>query len=157
MLTNGTVLLAGGVDDPGPHAYAEVYDSFARTFSVTGEMTKPRDGHKSVLLPDGMVLVTGGEASLGFPWEALAAAEVFDPASGRFSRTGNMRTANFGATWEVLGGIASFSDSSVPQLGDLPNLVPGRVAAEESWGAGGALRADQWGALTRYLGSRMAP
>ena len=101
LLTNGRVLLAGGVDDPGASAYAEVYDPIARSFSVPGEMTMPRDGHKSVLLPDGTVLVTGGENPQNFP-ASLASAEVFDPAAGMFSSTANMTTRRIRHTATLL-------------------------------------------------------
>ena len=59
LLANGKVLLAGGVDDPGASAYTELYAPWTGTFAGTGEMTTPRDGHQSVLLPEGAVLDHG--------------------------------------------------------------------------------------------------
>jgi hypothetical protein len=48
----------------------------------TGNMTVPREGHAATLLPSGRVLVTGGFG--------LAAAELYDPATGTWSPTGSM-------------------------------------------------------------------
>jgi hypothetical protein len=42
LLVNGTVLTAGGNDDPGPSATAFLYDPSSATFSVTGSLTAPR-------------------------------------------------------------------------------------------------------------------
>jgi hypothetical protein len=57
-----------------------------------------REGHTATLLPDGRVLVVGGDQG----WLAeedlvLASAEVFEPSTGRFGPTGSMsipRTAH---------------------------------------------------------------
>src|SRR5438105_9051193 len=46
--------------------------------------------HTATLLSNGMVLITGGEDS-GF--NPLAAAELYDPASGTFATTGNLNVA----------------------------------------------------------------
>ena len=45
LLVNGTVLTAGGNDDPGPSAIAFLYDPSSATFSVTGGTTAPRQFH----------------------------------------------------------------------------------------------------------------
>ena len=58
------------------------------TFTVTGSMTAPRSRHTATLLPDGRVLIAGGEV---FP-ETLSGAELYDPRTGTFSATGNMTT-----------------------------------------------------------------
>src|SRR5215510_14761719 len=48
-----------------------------------------RKGHTATLLSDGKVLVVGGENQNGF----VAEAEIFDPATGIFSFSGNLSTA----------------------------------------------------------------
>jgi hypothetical protein len=66
-------------------------------------LTIPRRRQTATLLPDGRVLIAGGESSLSgiarmFPTttsglSSLASAELFDPASGTFSLTGSMTDA----------------------------------------------------------------
>src|SRR5215471_3925863 len=60
LLQNGQVLVAGGDFYDGINAgdlsECELYDPTLGTWSVTGSMATPRDGARSVLLPDGQVL-----------------------------------------------------------------------------------------------------
>jgi hypothetical protein len=52
-----------------------------------GHMTTGRFDHSATLLPDGKVLIAGGE---NVDSGALGNAELFDPATGTFARTGDM-------------------------------------------------------------------
>jgi WD40 repeat protein len=54
-------------------------------------MLQGRAGHSSTLLPDGRVLIAGGY-SIGGP---QATAELFDPATGRFQKTGSMSVSRY--------------------------------------------------------------
>ena len=58
-------------------------------FSPTGSMTAARSGHTATLLPDGRVLIAGGEDING----GLASAELYDPKTGTFNPTGSMTAA----------------------------------------------------------------
>ena len=51
-----------------------------------------RKGHQATLLPDGRVLVTGGDAVPGVPYriESLATAEVYDPKTGVWTRADDL-------------------------------------------------------------------
>src|SRR6266581_7968872 len=61
LLTNGTVLIAGGLDDSNAVlASAEVYDPSTKGFSSVGDMRAARVGHTATLLSDGRALVAGG-------------------------------------------------------------------------------------------------
>jgi hypothetical protein len=83
LLPNGKVLIVG------LSAVAELYDPVTGQFTPTGRMSRSRSEHQATLLPSGLVLVTGGE---DFPGSGgmVAAAEIYDPATGSFSPVGNM-------------------------------------------------------------------
>jgi len=79
-LLDGRVLYAGG-DFPGRSA--EVYDPTIGTFTLTGNMTTPRNNVNITALLTGKVLVSGG-------YPNTSSAELYDPATGTFSPTGSM-------------------------------------------------------------------
>jgi len=91
LLSNGKVLIAGGIADPfgGPIATAEIYDP-DRGFLPTGDMTAPRSHHTATLLPDGRVLLAGGDISAGGGLIPSNRADIYDPSTGTFAATGNM-------------------------------------------------------------------
>jgi hypothetical protein len=65
LLLNGSVLTAGRYDEAvGRLNEAELYDAASGVFDPTGSMTRPRDGHTATLLPDGSVLMAGGESQI---------------------------------------------------------------------------------------------
>ena len=83
-LTDGRVLIVGGthwhVGQPGvPLATAELYDPASGRFQPTrGPMAFARDRPTATLLPDGTVLVAGGQNGGAEPTQA----ELFDPEVG---------------------------------------------------------------------------
>ena len=92
LLGNGKVLIAGGWDGLEPLASAELYDPATRTFTPTGSMITARYNHLAVLLADGQVLIAGGrsgdqDSAANY---ALFSAEIYDPSTGVFTRTGDM-------------------------------------------------------------------
>ena len=96
LLPNGTVLIAGG-NSPNL-ATAMLYDPATRTFTATGSMGTARREHSATLLPGGKVLIAGGFldtriAENSYYVNALASAELFDPATGTFIPTGSMGAA----------------------------------------------------------------
>jgi len=92
LLSTGKVLITGGIQGNTVLSSAELYDPSSGTFSATGSMITPRGGHTAILLADGRVLIAGGFPNTGgFPAASgLASAELYDPATGVFTRTGDM-------------------------------------------------------------------
>lgn len=92
LLKNGKVLIAGGL---GPGwaflSTAELYDPATGRFSPTGSMTAARESHAAVRLQDERVLIAGGHHGQRRNLTLLASAETYDPATGVFSRVGDMR------------------------------------------------------------------
>ncbi len=68
---------------------AVVYDEASMTWSFTGSMATTHFRGAAVALPDGRVLVTGGDA--GF--SSRTTAELYDPASGTWSAAAPMAEA----------------------------------------------------------------
>ncbi len=69
------------------------------TFDNTGSLATAREDHTATLLPNGKVLVAGGGNS---SFNALASAELYDPASGTWSATGSLATARYEHTATLL-------------------------------------------------------
>jgi hypothetical protein len=104
LLPDGTVLVAGGVDcgaDEPPVCTgddsAELYHPGTGTWTATGSMRHVRGNHSAILLPDGLVLVVGGEGdSVGSRRDFLASAELYDPSTGEWTGTGDRPVASAG-------------------------------------------------------------
>jgi Galactose oxidase, central domain len=99
LLSDGTVLVAGGSDDNGSLASAELYDPASGTWSTTtAKMHEARAGHTATLLPDGTVLVVGGYGRDGW----ATSAELYDPSSGSWTRTASIIQAKCGPAGATL-------------------------------------------------------
>ncbi len=104
MLRDGRVLVTGGVQNAGFRselASAEIYDPATGTFSATGSMSMPREGHTATLLRDGRVLVVGGSRQR-HP-DAGLRAEIYDPASRQFWPTGHLNQPRVAHVAALLG------------------------------------------------------
>jgi hypothetical protein len=103
LLQDGRVLLTGGDKNAGYRsqlASAEIYDPKSGTFSATGSMSTPREGHTATALRDGTVLVVGGSPN-GI--QATTSAEIYDPGTGSFSRTGPLHQPRVAHVAALLG------------------------------------------------------
>jgi hypothetical protein len=99
LLPDGRVLVAGGANkasDPhciGGIASAELYDA-SGSFAPTGTLNAPRYAHTAALLQNGKVLVAGGFGDTtdcqDVGVQAQNTAELYDPVTGSFIKTGNM-------------------------------------------------------------------
>ena len=111
-LPDGTVLVAGGMVDEGVAptvlASAEIYNPATGKFTAAGSMETARSGQTATRLKDGRVLIAGGggcansNTCAGSERKLLASAELYDPATGAFTRTGSMSVGRDGATATLL-------------------------------------------------------
>ncbi len=110
LLPNGTVLIAGGSNNPffaNSLSSAEIYDPAAGGgaggFRSTGSSTDGRWLSTATLLPNGLVLVAGG---VGPGKVGVASAELYDPAAcegaGAFRSTGSLHEGRWSATAALL-------------------------------------------------------
>src|SRR5438445_522950 len=68
----------------------------AQSFTLTGSMAASRSYPTATLLPNGQVLIAGGEATICTPNCSpgpLSSAELYNPQTGAFTPTGSMTTA----------------------------------------------------------------
>ena len=91
LLQNGRVLVAGGtvLDTTAPYgtnativlASAELYDPSTKTWSSAANLPGPREGQAAVLLPDGNVLLVGGDDG----HQPLPDALLYDPIANAWT------------------------------------------------------------------------
>jgi hypothetical protein len=145
LLTNGKVLVAGGAwDGDLSPAGAALYDSGTGTFAATGDMVTGHVLGTATQLPDGSVLMAGSFTFGTLP-VSRANAEIYGPAMGTFTATGNMvmarslHTATLLNNGRVLiaGGDAGVGVSiSLAELYTPGVLVPAPVLLSLSGNAG---------------------
>jgi hypothetical protein len=108
LLPDGRSLVAGGTDGFFPSLHSsELYDPNTGTWRVTGSLNTDRRLHTATLLPNGDVLVATGEShgcsdgGCGFS-SVTNTAELFDPATEKWSYTGSLTVAREGHTATLL-------------------------------------------------------
>lgn len=122
LLADGKALIAGG-ETWGTNPYtilasAELYDPSIAAFTPTGSMTVPRSGHTATLLPNGNVLIAGGQVTRPDGSSSVwASAEIYNPSTGTFASAGNMTTPRAGHTATLL------NNGSVLIAGGAPSLT----------------------------------
>ena len=87
LLTDGSVLVAGGLCNGGftyPDSSAELYDPSTGTWTATGSMNVARVNTAATLLPNGQVLIAGGNSTSS----GGRSAELYD--HGHWTLTGSM-------------------------------------------------------------------
>ena len=76
LLNDGSALVIG-------NSGTDLYDWSAKRFTATGAMTVPRSKFGGALLPDGRVLIAGGQAGGPFGTR-VTTTQIYDPGTGRF-------------------------------------------------------------------------
>src|SRR4051812_32351685 len=138
LLDDGRVLIAGGrhagrsssgsalqliIDDKS----AETYDPATGRFTPSSPMVHARTRHTSTKLQDGRVLIAGGyiPTQSGGVGDAVADAELFDPATGTFQVAATMITprGDHSATLLSDGRVLIVGGSDLAE-GDGPHSIP---------------------------------
>lgn len=91
LLLDGRILVTGGADRDVAAVFldsCEIYDPATSSWTLTSPMAVRRQMHTATLLPNGKVLVAGGENP-----SATASCELYDPVSGTWSTAAAMAGA----------------------------------------------------------------
>ena len=140
LLQNGQVLVAGG-SGGGSNALAsaELYNPATGIWSVTGSMHQGRSGlngagASATRLPDGEVLVAGGEDA---NFNLLSSAELYNPATGQFTPTGSMATPRAGQSATLLdnGQVLVAGGTGATAAAELYNPATGKFTPTGSMSA----------------------
>jgi hypothetical protein len=106
LLPNGKVLAAGGQTKSGLTNSAELYDPATEIWTATSAMNANRAYHTANLLPNGKVLIAGGMVPVllmdGPSSIVTNSAELYDPASGTWTKTGSMNNSRYYNTATLL-------------------------------------------------------
>jgi Kelch motif len=135
LLTDGRVLVAGGFSQAaGLIGETEIYDPATGTWSSSGSLNMPRTDNVQVRLADGRVLVAGGIKKFTFNTPKItASAEIFDPATGSWTRTGPLNTPRIRFTANLLDDGTVFaaggSDGTLSGYSSIEVFAPSR----EKW------------------------
>jgi WD40 repeat protein len=136
LLPDGRVLVAGGSGgSSNALASAELFNPATGTWSVTGSMHQGRSGlngagASATLLPDGEVLVAGGEDA---NFNLLSSAELYNPVTGTWSVTGSMATGRVGQSATPLSNSqVLMAGGSTATTAELYNPATGRFTATGS-------------------------
>ena len=133
LLADGTVLVAGGAD-PGSVllSSAELYDPppldrWRGALDPDGPQgfLEARAAHSATLLPDGSLLIAGGEGDAG----TLASAERYDPATRAFSAAGALADPRSWHSATLLPGGRVVVTGDQSQLKSAEMYTPDDVAA----------------------------
>ncbi|MBI1765148.1 MAG: hypothetical protein HYR56_27365, partial [Acidobacteria bacterium] len=102
LLPNGKVLVAGGLVSLNQAqvalSSAELFDPSTGLWTATGAMSLPRYNHTATLLPNGRVLVVGGQANQ----TVFNNAELYDPVTGAWTNTPTPGVARYAHTATLL-------------------------------------------------------
>lgn len=103
LLTTGNVLAVGGEDINGiSTAKTELYNPLTGKWTLTGNLNTSRIEHTATLLMNGHVLISGGMNVTMNGSTVLSSAEIYNPLTGVWTRTGNLHNARTGHTATLL-------------------------------------------------------
>jgi hypothetical protein len=131
-MSDGKVLIAGGDWAYGSRATdsyvtAEVFDPGTGKFTATGSMSTGRDCAAGALLPDGRVLVSGGDTGS----VTVGTADVYDPKTRTFAPTGNMAIGRFSHSAIALADGRVLITGGLIEPGVIASVDPGILAVTD--------------------------
>ncbi len=152
-LGDGRVLLAGGCTATGGSTRVELLDPATGNLRRAGDLGVARGRAAATLLADGTVLLAGGCTTIACG-SVLASAEVYDPATDRWTATANAMGSARGGHF-----AAALADGRVIVGGGCPDGTCTRVLAStdlydpatRSFVVGPAMRSPRVGAMAVRL------
>ncbi|MBL8611703.1 MAG: hypothetical protein JNL38_30450 [Myxococcales bacterium] len=141
-LPGGGAIVIGGFTGDDVSASAAIFDPKSGWRAVAS-MASPRSHHGAGLLPDGRVIVAGGEkCCVALPYEALRTTEIYDPVADSWSPGPALGAARYDHTLDALpdgrvlvtGGASLFFEDGL--LGSVEVLD----AARTTWSLLGSMR-----------------
>jgi N-acetylneuraminic acid mutarotase len=153
LLANGTVLVAGGSDtrsgqtvnnsDAVPQASAEIYTPATQQWQMTGAMAYSHSGATASLLPNGDVLVAGGEIPLDLPMtpaseqvEGQQNTDLYNPTTNTWQAVAPLLAPSGFGVAATLGNGTVLETGGVGQPGDLPVSTEIYDPNSNTWTAG---------------------
>lgn len=135
LLDNGTVLIVGGRARVCgvscsfvATTRAELFNPQTGSFTLTGSLTNARFVHTATLLNSGEVLIAGGAATTRGSTVGTS-AELYNPATARFTVTGNLNHSRYDHTANLLNNgtvlLAGGIDSTVSSTNSAEIYNPG--------------------------------
>lgn len=120
-LADGRAVVLGGVSEDAPaERRIEVFQPETRAWSFGGSLVNGRVGAAALFLPDGRVLVTGGDNGVqGQARIEYAAAEIYDPSTQKSDPIAPMKRPRVGHTLHLL------TDGRVVAIGGDPSQDSG--------------------------------
>jgi hypothetical protein len=109
LLTNGTVLVAGGGTISSPDNSAEVYDPSKGTWKATGSMNVARAVTAATLLQSGQVLISGGNSTSA----GGRSAELYSNGHWSLTTRMNVLRQSLMATLLTNGDVLAFGGSNL--------------------------------------------
>ncbi len=131
LLPGGKVLVTGGLGAGGDKAIvlasAELYDPTDESWTMVDDLQTARHHHKATLLPNGKVLISGGN------WEpvesgsndesALPGMELYDPATSTWTATNSLNTPRYGHTATLLPNGSVIFAGGLNGTGEFPSSI----------------------------------
>lgn len=114
LLATGNVIVVGGENATGISTNrTELYNPTSGTWTLSGNVSTGRLEHTATLLMNGNLLIAGGTKVTSTTTTILSSAELYNPTTGIWTKTGSMTNARTGhaATIMSSGMIMAISGS----------------------------------------------